>query len=82
MVDITTYLLAKLKQLTQLADPTLIQSIIGLYLFYTSVTIATGTFSVEDFQTATFGAIFLIFISYAFGFVLLDEEMGDNTGNE
>jgi hypothetical protein len=82
MVDIPVFIIAKLKQLTQLTDPSLIQSIIGLYIFYTSVTIATGTFSRENFQSITTMAIFMIFLSYAAGFVLLDEEIGNGSNNE
>lgn len=77
MVDITAYILAKLRQVSQLGDPTLTQSIIGIYLFYTSITIATGTFSRSEFRSVTTLAIMFLFFSYASGLVLLDDEIRD-----
>lgn len=78
MVDVVSWLISQLRSLTSFADPGLIQAILGIYIFYTSVTIFTGTFSLEKFQTITLLVMISIFLSYSFGFVLLDKESNDN----
>lgn len=68
------WVLNGIKQLSELADPGLVKAILFIYVTALTTLHATGDLEQGVIMNLTNTALIMIFISYMFGYVLIDKE--------